>query len=297
MKPRYILAALALTALAPSLPDRAAAEELTVVYTANSNGKLMNCNCPHDHYGGLSERVTLIGELRRKEGPFLLVDAGNMVDVYGDFTLKASCVARMMNMMDYDAAAAGRNEVYRGIDLIRKGLEKADFPVLSATIADARTGKRAFEPFTTVRVGDATVAVTALCDSSCFVPSDTRTFDYSILPSLREFSRLLPALKTADFIVVLSLMPPGANARLLETFPDIDLVVEGYGNEKYDEPMPAGEGFIVSPGYGGRFVGIVTLETSGGSVTVVRSELIPVLDIPEDKRAHEIVVEYYKKRK
>ena len=77
-------------------------KELTIVYTANSNGKLIECNCPGDPYGGLSERVTLIHKLRKKEKPFLLVDSGNMVSLFGDYDLKASCVIRMMNLMKYD---------------------------------------------------------------------------------------------------------------------------------------------------------------------------------------------------
>ncbi len=297
MRSRFVHTVLALAVLAASASSAPDCETLTVVYTANSNGKLMNCNCPHDNYGGLSERVTLMKELRGREDEMLLVDAGNMVDVYGDFELKASCVARMMNMMDYDAAAAGRNEIFRGLDRIKNGIGDADFPLLSATIAEKSTGNRAFQPYTVVTVGDVSVAVAALCDSTCFVPSDTREYDYIIHPWEREMAKILPALESSDFIVILSQMPADENRRLLKSYSSVDIVVEGYGNETYDEPIPAGNGFIVSPGYGGRFVGLVTLESDAGKVSISRSELIPVLDYPEDSRAHRIVVEYYRDRR
>ena len=45
-------------------------EDLIIIYTANSNGKLKTCGCPDDPYGALSERVTLIKQLRNNNPPF-----------------------------------------------------------------------------------------------------------------------------------------------------------------------------------------------------------------------------------
>ena len=99
-----------------------------------------------------------------------------------------------------------------------------------------------------------------------------------------------------DFIIVLSQMAPEANKKLLAYFPQIDLIVEGYGNNTYEKPVTIPNGVIVSPGSNGEFVGLITLDKERGKTTVIRSELIPVLDIPENKNAHNIVVEYYKNR-
>ena len=62
---------------------------LTVVYTGNIDGKLRGCSCPGDPFGGLVERATLIGDIRdRAGGPFLLLDAGNIAGLFGDYDLK-----------------------------------------------------------------------------------------------------------------------------------------------------------------------------------------------------------------
>jgi len=42
---------------------------------------------------------------------------------------------------------------------------------------------------------------------------------------------------------------------------------------------------------------LITIEKSDEKVNIKRSEMIPVLNIPEDKKAHKLVVEYYRKRK
>jgi len=276
----------------------AASPELTLLYTANSNGKLMYCNCPDDPYGGLSERVTLIRKMRKREGGFLLLDAGNMVGLFGDYELKASCVFRIMNLMGYDVAAAGRNEVYRGIPRILEPVKKAAFPVVSVTIADRESGELLFEPYAAKRIGGVTVAVTAVCDSTSFMDTAKKEYDFTLLPVRESLGSVLDEMsRGSDFVVVLSQLSRESNAALLKTFPLIDLIVQGFGNAKYDEPVVLPEGIIVSPGIYGEFVGLMTLVKIGGKATVVRSELIPVLGYPADEKAEKIVVEYYRNRK
>ena len=274
------------------------AKELTIVYTANSNGKLMYCNCPGDPYGGLSERVTLIRELRKKEQPFLLVDSGNMVGLFGDYDLKASCVIRMMNLMKYNAAAAARNEMFKGIPRALAMSGKAKFPVISASIADKTEQKLVFKSYVTRKISGTTVTITAVCDSSCFVMGNSMEYDYTTLPVSDTLSGILNEVSPeSDFIVVLSQMTPDSNIALLRDFPSVDIVVESYGNKKYEPPVTTPNGIIVSPGHSGQFVGLITIEKSDGKVNIKRSEMIPVLNIPEDKKAHKLVVEYYRKRK
>jgi len=276
----------------------AGSSELTVLYTANSNGKLMYCNCPDDPYGGLSERVTLIREMRKRNGGFLLLDAGNMVGLFGDYELKASCVFRIMNLMGYDVAAAGRNEVYRGIPRILEPVRKAAFPVVSATIADMESGEPLFEPYVVTTKDGNTVSVTAVCDSSSFMDTARKEYDFALLPVRESLGRIIGGMaRESDFVIVLSQLSREENAALLKTFPSIDLIVQGFGNAKYEEPVVLPWGIIVSPGVYGEFVGSITLAKTDGKVTVVRSELIPVLGWPADKKAEKIVVEYYRNRK
>jgi len=280
------------------IPLSGFSQELTVVYTAKSNGKLMYCNCPGDPYGGLSERVTLMKDLRKKENDFLLVDAGDAVGLFGDYDLKASCVYRMMNMMRYDAAAAGRNEVYRGISRIQTAAKVADFPIISAAFADSASGEPIFTPYVTKKVGGATVAVTALCDTSIFMHIIRQAFDFTILTPQEALGTIMkPMSRDSDFVVVLSQMAPETNEALLDMFPAIDLIVEAHNNKPYDPPVVKPNGVIVCPGTHGEHAGLVTLRKTGKTVTLVRSELIPVKDIPEDPYAHKIVVEYYRERK
>jgi len=271
-------------------------DELTVVFTANSSGKLRDCNCPNDPYGGLAERVSLIRELREKENSFLLVDGGNMVSLFGNYDFKASYVIRLMNLMRYDAAGAGCYEIFRGLGSARNMEKKAQFPLLSATIASKSDSSLFFQPYVLKKVGNYTAGVISVCDSSCLLHvGNPAATDYIFLPKIDMMKSALRDISSrCDFLIVLSQLPAEENKKMASEFPDIDLIVQTYGNKSFDTPIETSHGFIVSPGKQGQFVGMITLEKSQkGELSFKRHTLLPVLDYPENKKAHKIVMDYY----
>ena len=272
-------------------------EELTIVYTANSSGKLTDCNCPTDPYGGLAERVTLIKDLRVLIEPFLLVDSGNMVSLFGDYDGKAACVMRLMNLMKYDAGGFGINELFNGLTSAEKMSAAADFPLISAVFALSGQTTSAFKPYAITEIGGITAGIVSVCDSiSQTRLGNPRVDDYRILLAEDALRPMLTELShRCDFTIVLSELSSDQNRALIEQFPAIDLVVEGYGNRKYVTPETTQHGIIVSPGNRGQFVGLITLEKTGtGTRSVKYHEFIPVLDIPADEDALKIIAEYEK---
>lgn len=291
----FLAAACLLSGAAAARPGA----RLTVAYTANSSGKMTVCGCPGDPYGGLVERVTLIKRLRAESEPFLLLDAGNMVSLFGDFDERAACVMRLMNLMGYDAAGVGRQEMFRCIAPARSMSGAANFPFLSATIADKNSRRPVFIPYIVKRIGDVRVGVTSVCDSTAYILDLNRVFDYSVIPLDTALKPVLDAMEGAtDFIVVLSQMDTAKNEKLLRTYPSVDLVIEGSGNKALETQVSASRGVIVAPGGRSQYVGMITLEKDGSaSPKVTRARLCEVLDIPADKRAGEIVRAYYRKER
>ena len=276
--------------------DFAYGDELTVVYTANTSGKLRTCICREDPYGGLSERVTLIKSLRQKEKPFLLVDGGNMVSLFGSYDLKASCVIRIMNLMEYDAAGAGWQEMFHGVKSALTMRDEAKFALLSATITKNSDGTNVFEPYVITKVGENNVGIISVCDSTYLMKNlPPKVNDYSFLSKTEVLSNSLREISsTSDFVVVLSQLSPDDNEKLLRKYPIIDLIIESNHNKQYDPPIVTPHGIIASPGRLGQFIGLITLEKSKtGKTSVKRHEFLPVLHFPEDKEAQKICTEFY----
>lgn len=270
--------------------------EITIVYSANTVGKLRVCSCPGDPYGGLSERVTLVKQLRQQEDPFLLVDAGNMVSVYGKVEVKASSVIRMMNLMKYDVAGAGRLEMYNGIELAHKLGDMADFPILSTSFTLKETGELVYEPYVILPVNGQKVGIVSVSDSTCFITVSSKKPEFSLLSLESSLKPVLEKLAgEVDFIVALSHMASEGNKKLLAGYPQIDLVVQSHGNERFKNPVHTSHGILVAPGQRGQFIGLITLvKASKDSKPVIkRASLIPILEIQEDEKAREIIVEQF----
>jgi len=274
----------------------ASGAELTVVYTANSFGKLRACNCPNDPYGGLAERVTMMKELRKKESPFLLVDSGGMMSLFGQYDLRARTVMRLMNLMGYNAAGTGCYEFARGVESAYSMGETAEFPLLSTTIAAEADSVPVFKSWVVKTVGSCTAGIISVCDSTCLIPiGSPRPKGYFFLPAEDTVRRALEEISPrCDFIIMLSSLSSTLNERMADMFPSLDLIVESNGSHIIDPPEAVPHGIIVSPGDRGKFVGLITLVKNGdGTVSLKRHELFPVLQYSEDRKAHTIVMEFY----
>lgn len=270
------------------------AKPLTVVYTANAEGKLDGCGCPGDPYGGYGERATLIRSLRRDIGPFLLFDAGNMISLFGDYEMRGELIMTLMNMMGYDAAGVGNYELFFGVASVRKLAGSGEFPLLSAW-AQAVDGSLALKPWTRLEAGGVSAAVIAVADSATgYVPAVGREYAYRVIQPEAALREHLPAMAgAADYVIVLSRLPVERNRRLLEEFPAIDLIVQGNGNAELSRPEVTPDGVIVCPGGRGKLTGIVTIGREGSAVKVLSSELIPLLDVPIDPEAEKLIDRYY----
>lgn len=270
-------------------------KELTVVYTANTTGKLRICGCPEDPYGGLAERVTLIRRLRKiEQEPFLLVDAGNMVNIFGDYEKEASRVIRVMNLMNYQAAGVGCYEIFHGIESALKIENEALFPFLSSTITAKDTSRKIFTPYVISKVGEISAGIISLFDSSSLYRiGDPKDIEFDFLSAHIILKKILQGMhSTSDYIIVISHLHHTTNKDLIQTFPEIDLIIEAYSDKKYEQPVVEPEGIIVSPGKKGRYVGIIVIDKSEkGTVTMKDHEFIPVLNFPPDRKALTIITE------
>ena len=275
----------------------AGGDELTVVFTGDTSGKLMACSCPNDPYGGLAERVSLIGQLRQLVPSFLLVEPGRMVSLFGEFADKSALTMELMNMMGYDAAGIDTWEIFHGVAGARTMRDAAAFPLVSASVAGS-DGVLAFDPLMVKDIGDARVAVIGLADSTGIDRiGRVEVSDFSFLTPEAAIAGAIERIPDGvDFVVVLSTLPAEKDAELLENFPEIDLLVETNGNRPYLSPVTSSAGVIVNPGGGGQYVGAVTIvRTQDGGVEATRHELVPVIDIPADPAAETLIDAYYER--
>jgi 2',3'-cyclic-nucleotide 2'-phosphodiesterase (5'-nucleotidase family) len=297
MIPRHFLTPLLAIVIYCILPFKSIAADLTIVYTANTWGKLQVCGCPGDPYGGLGERVTLIKELRKKGNkPFILLDAGNMVSLFGDFKGKGAAVVNLMNLMKYDAVAVGPNEMFFGLDGARSIESNAGFPFLGSLIAERKSSKPAFKPYVLLKSGGNNALIITVCDSASavLVTGPQRKNDYYFTDAGKTISGILSETSgKRDYVIVLSQLTTDGNKSLIEKFPEIDIIIEAYGNKRRETPLEAGNGLIFCGGSNGQFTGMATVSKSGNKTILKSNVLMPVLDIKQDSAAEKIIKKYF----
>lgn len=230
------------------------AETVRILFTNNSNGKLVDCNCPNDPYGGLAERVALIREYRQYYSDFLLFDSGGFLGL-SEIAKRGEAVFRLMDVMGYNAAGIGDQELYHGLGryLVRYGDSVKN--ILNATILD-KDGNAVFERYRVFTVKGIRIGVTGVTSSETFrfFPKDRKDF-IDVNPD-SVLAVLIPMMrKECDYSIILSQMGRENDIKLAERVPGIDCIIGGHSQTLLEKPLISGGCHIVQAGRNGGHIG------------------------------------------
>ena len=131
MMMRFLVALLVL--LASLLPRLALAQlALTILHTSEHHGTLQPIDRgPFKGLGGVARRAALIEQVRKETRHVLLVDSGDLlVGTAMSSVFRGVPDIAALNLMGYDAVAAGNHDFDFGIGHLRDLQKKARFPFL-----------------------------------------------------------------------------------------------------------------------------------------------------------------------
>jgi 2',3'-cyclic-nucleotide 2'-phosphodiesterase (5'-nucleotidase family) len=240
--------------------------ELKVAATTDVHGRLRGwdyfLNAP-DPARGLARAATVVDSLRRAApGRVVLVDAGDLLQGNAMTfvaaridSLAPSPVIAAMNLMRYDAAAAGNHEFNYGLEVFDRARAQARFPFLAANTTRL-DGGRPFLPLTMVERAGVKVAVIGATNPGAMV------WDRDHLAGRLEISDIVSALPAqvaaaraagADLVVVVAHAGLGEEssydtlatgrasenpmARVAREVPGIDLIVFGHSHREVADTM------------------------------------------------------------
>ncbi len=259
-----------------------------VLFTNNSNGKLEDCNCPNDPFGGLAERTGLIRSYRDKNGDILLLDSGgyfglSRVEHFGPLVLK------LMEEMGYDACGISDQELYYGLEKYLVFFDWFSDNIINASIHKVN-GDSVFALYRIFVVNGVRIGITGIVSSEGtfkFFPEERK--DFTVEDPNVTLGRILPVLKkSSDYIIVISQMGVNMDKQVAEMWPDIDLIIGGHSQTLLKEAVNVSGCHIVQAGRNGGRVGeiILTFDKSK-KVKNFSYNLLEVDDkykIPEDIR-------------
>jgi len=231
-----------------------------VLFTNNSNGKLVSCNCPNDPFGGLAERVALIRTYREKNGDsFLLLDSGGFWGL-SNIERNGPLVLKLMDIMGYAAWGVGDQELYNGLATFLKLSEPWRKKIITASISSAE-GDSLFVPYRVVTLNGIRLGITGIAspgETFRYFPEERK--DFSVEEPDVALGRVMTVLeRSSDYIIVLSQMGADVDREIAARWPGIDLIIGGHSQTLIEQPVTVSQCRIVQAGRNAGRVGEIVL--------------------------------------
>lgn len=243
-----------------------------IVLSGEQHGYLEPCGCTDTQSGGVSRRADLFRQMKEKGWEATGLDLGGVPKrARAQSLIKFDVMRAALKEMGYAAQGFGPDELRLDAGhLLAVGAstepgQPAAFPFVCANVVLFDTpdlGTPLHQQI--VKVGDVTIGVTAVLDpavkNEIAAEGSALASTFKIEPMEEPLRKAVDALKgeKPDLLVLLSHCELPTTKKLIESFPEFDLVVSAGGPEDPDpKPVQAAKPLLVTVGHKGKSVGVV----------------------------------------
>ncbi|MBC7542400.1 MAG: bifunctional metallophosphatase/5'-nucleotidase [Candidatus Sericytochromatia bacterium] len=293
----------------PLIPaDPAAAGKripLNLLYTSDIHSRVDPFPTEFYHHtyagkGGYARLATLSRQLRQQSPNTLLLDSGDYLQGSPFFNFfKGQVELQAMNKIQYDAITIGNHEFDNGVAPLRNALSFFKGPIIASNVTfSPNIGQR----YAILKAGPLRVGVFGLLTevNGLITPPAFQTAKYYDPVKVAQ-AAVAQLRKEADIIVCIShvgIVAPWAETepealedatpktprvtdeRIAQLVPGIDVILSGHTHAQLQRALTIknGEGstLIVAPGYGGGFLGQLSLTVQDGRVVAQTNKLHPL---------------------
>jgi hypothetical protein len=184
--------------------------DVLLLFTADTEGRIRACpSCSTvGGLGDIARRATAIAAERRANPALLLADAGNFLFGLDSLASGGRVIIAAYDALAYDAVNLSYRDFRLGKDATVALLRSARFPVISANLCDATTGRLLAAPFAIRRAGGVRVALVGVSELPAGVASlphvSAQLAGVRVVPPIEALTEWLPkAHAEADRVVLL----------------------------------------------------------------------------------------------
>lgn len=260
----WILGAFLATLLAAPRAAQAATANISILYTADTHGRLRSFYFDSDKpIGGVAKRAIFFQDKRRHKGmTWLTLDAGDTLSgtALADVFKGQPCI-EAMNMLKYDAMVLGVHDFDFGVDVLKQRVAEAQFAVVCANVKYLDTGQPFVAPYVILNRDGVRIAILGLTtgDLAERVAPENLT-GLQVLDPIETARVMVPQLKAqADVVIALTHLGINGDIKLASQVPDIDVIVGGLSHAELQVPMKFEDTLIVHDAEYGRDVGLLKL--------------------------------------
>lgn len=256
-------------------------EDLLIVFSGEDLGNLKPCGCFEGQIGGISRRHTFIDLLRKQKKNILPVSLGDLsktVNRQGEIKLETLYSA--MEKMGYVLHNLGEKDIEFDPQVINYLSQTSNVSLLSSNV-------EFIEPFP-VKVNQYVIKEYSISNHSfkiAFLGVLSESLVSTCVPDYIRVHEPVKVLKTlikelqdkVNHIILLSHASQEESVKIGKCFPEIGLIITGHGiDEPKDSIVYANHIPVVSPGTGGKYVGIAGYFLKNNTLERKCIEVIPL---------------------
>jgi len=238
------------------------AQEVTLVYTADTHAMLYPCSCPIQRDGGIARRATLIKQIKKNKTPVILLDAGRFfaagaMDEYSQnpsLDMERTRInLKGMELMGYDALGISEDEFNFGKEFLQENINKIKIPFLACNIEPLL----GIKPYLIKEIKGIKFGIIALVSLSASQKVQGINF---IEPKI-ALEKIKEELKRqgVDIIILLSSLEEDQSRKLIKEVEGIDILILSRSHTKGDYFDRLQNTLILKPAWQGRRLGRATL--------------------------------------
>lgn len=266
------------------------ADGIEIVFTANLNGAIEDCQCGGDTVGGFDRILTQIKNIRAQNPNVILLDSGDMLTSYS-LPAANQAMLKMLWLAKYNALNLGDQEFVESADFLKLNTinKQAELPFLSSNLFLEEIEKFPLIRSRKISYQEFKIVILGLVNKETF---------HFIQPSGMQFKAPGEVLTTIsadvdenDFHVLMYHGDWESARKLAAEFRWINLILLGNNQERRFEFI--GETALAESGGDGEFLGKISVRKENGDWAFAH-EFLPIMaDMPISPEAIMVVEEYY----
>ena len=250
--------------------------------------------------GGFDRIAAVVKKVRAETPNILLLDAG---DALGDTMIadltQGRAIRELMNAVGYDVMSIGNHEPDFTASELREWIVGAKFLVLAANVTERMTGKHFTTPYLVREIGGVKVGILGLAYPNTPLTTGKKNVEELEFGAAAEAAQcFVPEMKStgAQIIIALTHLGLGADKKLAQSVPEIDVIVGGHSHNRMTEALTVGRTLIVHAGAHGSDVGRLDLTIDDGRIVGHQRRLITLdhVRVPADRATAELIEELEK---
>ncbi|MDG5815339.1 hypothetical protein QA601_09630 [Chitinispirillales bacterium ANBcel5] len=252
--------------------------EIGIIYTGNSRGEVIPYPPAPDALGGLSRQATLVNNLGGSYQTAFSLNSGNMVTELSH-PLRVELIQDYYSHLQYDIIAPGEGEapffpeLFNRRDGIRSNVVLTNHRQLPGRMVEYEMiNKGGYKLFFTNVIGTSKVKEERVSSNLSGIYEE---LTLALNTRYAKESHVRVAVIHENWETVRA---------VAEAFPQLDIIICGSLDQRFDTPMKVNSAVVVSAGKGGKYVGALSLRFNRDrQLIATTNRLYPLTEaIPED---------------